>query len=103
MSVDLGSRLGRYEIRSFIGKGGMGVVYCAHDTELDRDVAIKVIAADVSEDVERLSRFKQEAQALARLNHPNILSILDVGSDARSFYVVSELLEGQTLHERSDV
>src|SRR5712671_846983 len=103
MSVDLGSRLGRYEIRSFIGKGGMGVVYCAHDTELDRDVAIKVMPADVSEDVERLGRFKQEAQALARLNHPNILSILDVGSDDGSFYVVSELLEGQTLHERNDV
>jgi serine/threonine protein kinase/Tol biopolymer transport system component len=103
MSLDIGTRLGRYEIRSFIGKGGMGVVYSAHDTELDRDVAIKVMPADVSEDVERLSRFKQEAQALARLNHPNILSILDVGSDDGSFYVVSELLEGQTLHDRTDV
>ena len=103
MSVEIGSRLGRYEIRSLIGKGGMGVVYCAHDTELNRDVAIKVMPADVSEDVERLSRFKQEAQALARLNHPNILSILDVGSEGGSFYVVSELLEGQTLHERNDL
>src|SRR5258707_12501756 len=100
MSVDIGSRLGRYEIRSFIGKGGMGVVYSAHDTELDRDVAIKVMPADVSEDVERLGRFKQEAQALARLNHPNILSILDVGSDAGSVYVISEVLEGQASHER---
>jgi eukaryotic-like serine/threonine-protein kinase len=103
MSVDIGSRLGRYEIRSLIGKGGMGVVYCAHDTELNRDVAVKVLAADVSEDAERLSRFRQEAQALARLNHPNIVSILDVGSDAGSFFVVSELLEGQTLHERNEV
>jgi serine/threonine protein kinase/Tol biopolymer transport system component len=102
MSVDIGSRLGRYEVRSLIGKGGMGVVYCAHDSELNRDVAIKVLPADVSEDVERLSRFKQEAQALARLNHPNIVSILDVGSDAGSFFVVSELLEGQTLHERHE-
>ncbi len=103
MSVDIGSRLGRYEIRSLIGKGGMGVVYCAHDTELNRDVAVKVLPADVSEDAERLSRFKQEAQALARLNHPNIVSILDVGSDAGSFFVVSELLEGQTLHERHEL
>src|SRR6266436_1874308 len=101
MSVDIGSRLGRYEIRSLIGKGGMGVVYCAHDTELNRDVAVKVMPADVSEDADRLSRFKQEALALARLNHPNILSILDIGSDQGSFYVVSELLEGETLHQRS--
>jgi serine/threonine protein kinase/dipeptidyl aminopeptidase/acylaminoacyl peptidase len=102
MDLDVGTRLGRYEIRSFIGKGGMGVVYCAHDTELNRDVAIKVMPADVSEDADRLSRFKQEAQALARLNHPNILSILDVGSKEGSFYVVSELLEGETLHQRGE-
>lgn len=100
MNLDLGTRLGRYEIRSLIGKGGMGVVYSAHDTELNRDVAVKVMPADVSKDADRLSRFKQEAQALARLNHPNILSILDVGSHEGSFYVVSELLEGETLHQR---
>src|SRR6266478_3361377 len=103
MSVDLGTRLGRYEIRSLIGRGGMGIVYCAHDAALNRDVAVKVMPADVSQDADRLGRFKQEAQALARLNHPNILSILDVGSDEGSFYVVSELLEGQTLHERSEL
>ncbi len=102
MNLDLGTRLGRYEIRSLIGRGGMGVVYCAHDTELNRDVAVKVMPADVSEDADRLSRFKQEAQALARLNHPNILSILDVGSHEGSFYVVSELLEGETLLQRGE-
>lgn len=102
MNLDLGTRLGRYEIRSLIGRGGMGVVYSAHDTELDRDVAVKVMPADVSEDGDRLSRFKQEAQALARLNHPNILSILDVGSHEGSFYVVSELLDGETLSQRRE-
>ena len=102
MNLDLGTRLGRYEIRSLIGKGGMGVVYSARDTELNRDVAVKVMPADVSQDPDRLSRFKQEAQALARLNHPNILSILDVGSHEGSFYVVSELLEGETLHQRGE-
>src|SRR5437660_7331854 len=102
MDFDFGTRLGRDEIRSLIGRGGMGVVYCAHDTELDRDVAVKVMPADVSDDVDRLGRFKQEAQALARLNHPNILSILDVGSHEGSFYVVSELLQGETLHQRAE-
>ena len=102
MDLNLGTRLGRYEIRSLIGRGGMGVVYCAHDTELNRDVAVKVLPADVSEDADRLSRFKQEAQALARLNHPNILSILDVGSHEGSFYVVSELLAGETLSQRRE-
>jgi len=102
MNLDLGTRLGRYEIRSLIGKGGMGVVYSARDTELHRDVAVKVMPADVSQDAARLSRFKQEAQALARLNHPNILSILDIGSHEGSFYVVSELLEGETLHQRRE-
>ena len=102
MNLDLGTRLGRYEIRSLIGKGGMGVVYSARDTELHRDVAVKVMPADVSQNADRLSRFKQEAQALARLNHPNILSILDIGSHEGSFYVVSELLEGETLHQRRE-
>jgi len=102
MDLNLGTRLGRYEIRSLIGRGGMGVVYCGHDTELNRDVAVKVLPADVSEDADRLSRFKQEAQALARLNHPNILSILDVGSHEGSFYVVSELLAGETLSQRRE-
>lgn len=102
MNLDVGTRLGRYEIRSLIGRGGMGVVYSAHDTELNRVVAIKVMPADVSQDPDRLSRFRQEAQALARLNHPNILSILDVGSHEGSFYVVSELLEGETLSQRRE-
>src|SRR5712692_6834232 len=100
MTIAAGTKLGRYEIRSKIGEGGMGEVYLARDTELGREVAIKVLPADFSRDTDRINRFRQEAQALARLNHPNILSVLDVGSHDGTLFVVGELLEGVTLHER---
>ena len=73
MSLVAGTKLGRYEIRSKIGEGGMGEVYLAHDPKIGRDVAIKVLPATFSADRERLHRFEQEAQAAGRLNHPNIL------------------------------
>src|SRR6266567_5633133 len=95
-----GTRLGRYDIRSKIGEGGMGEVYLARDTQLGRDVAVKVLPSTYSDDPERLHRFEQEACAASALNHPNILSIYDVGTHDGSPYVVSELLEGQTLRER---
>src|ERR1043166_554285 len=95
-----GTRLGRYEIRSKIGEGGMGEVYLARDTQLGRDVALKVLPSSYSDDKERLHRFEQEACAASALNHPNILSIFDVGAHDGSPYVVSELLEGQTLRQR---
>src|SRR4030095_1936510 len=91
---------GRYEIRSKIGEGGMGEVYLARDTQLGRDVAIKVLPSSYSDDKERLHRFEQEACAASALNHPNILSIYDVGTHDGSPYVVSELLQGQTLRQR---
>ncbi len=94
-----GTRLGRYEIRSQIGAGGMGEVYRARDPRINRDVAIKVLPATFSTDVERLRRFELEAQAVGRLNHPNILSVFDVDSHEGSPYVVYELLEGETLRE----
>jgi serine/threonine protein kinase len=100
MSLDGGIKLGRYEIRSKIGEGGMGEVYLARDTQLGRDVAIKVLPSTYSQDRERLHRFEQEACAASALNHPNILSIYDVGMHDGSPYVVSELLEGQTLRQR---
>jgi serine/threonine protein kinase len=100
MSLDGGTKLGRYEIRSKIGEGGMGEVYLARDTQLGRDVAIKVLPSTYSQDRERLHRFEQEACAASALNHPNILSIYDVGMHDGSPYVVSELLEGQTLRQR---
>ena len=99
MLVDPGTKLGRYEIRSKIGEGGMGEVFRAHDEKLNRDVAIKVLPADLSENAERLNRFEQEAQAAGALNHPNILAVYDVGVHDRAPYVVSELLEGETLRE----
>src|SRR6266568_7300704 len=100
MSIVLGTRLGRYEIRSKIGEGGMGEVYLARDTQLGREVAVKVLPSSYSDDAERLHRFEQEACAASALNHPNILSIYDVGKHDGSPYVVSELLEGETLRKR---
>jgi serine/threonine protein kinase len=100
MSLDPGTKLGRYEIRSKIGEGGMGEVYLARDTQLGRDVAVKVLPSTFSQEVERLHRFEQEASAASALNHPNILSIYDVGTHDGSPYVVSELLEGQSLRHR---
>ena len=100
MTLDAGTKLGRYEIRSKIGEGGMGEVYLGRDTQLGRDVAVKVLPSNYSQDTERLHRFEQEACAASALNHPNILTIYDVGTHDGSPYVVSELLEGQTLRQR---
>lgn len=99
MSLSAGTKLGRYEIRSKIGEGGMGEVYRARDERLNRDVAIKVLPASLSENGDRLHRFEQEAQAAGALNHPNILTVYDVGTNEKAPYVVSELLEGETLRD----
>jgi Tol biopolymer transport system component len=100
MTLEVGSKLGPYEILAPLGAGGMGEVYRARDTRLGRDVAVKVLPASFSRDPERLHRFKQEAQATSALNHPNILAIFDIGESDDSPYVVSELLEGETLGNR---
>ncbi len=100
MTLNTGTKLGRYEIRSKIGAGGMGEVYVARDVEIGRDVAVKVLPSTFSVDKDRLQRFQQEACAAGALNHPNILSIYDVGKHDGSPYVVSELLEGETLRNR---
>src|SRR5213594_917095 len=100
MTIAAGTKLGRYEIRSKIGEGGMGEVYRARDDKLNRDVAIKVLPASFSQDADRLRRFEQEAQAASSLNHPNILAVYDVGTHDGAPYVVSELLEGETLRDR---
>jgi len=102
MTLTAGSKLGRYEIRSLIGVGGMGEVYRASDPKIGRDVAIKVLPADFSADKERVARFEQEAQAAGALNHPNILAIYDVDTQDDVLYVVSELLEGEELRARLD-
>src|SRR5688572_13278484 len=100
MTVSAGTRLGPYEVLAPVGAGGMGEVYRAKDSRLGRDVAIKVLPAAFSADRERLTRFEQEARAAAALNHPNILAVLDVGQQDGSPYIVSELLQGETLRER---
>ena len=98
-ALSVGTRLGPYEILSALGAGGMGEVYRAHDPRLGREVAIKVLPAAFSADVDRLRRFEQEARAAAALNHPNILAVYDIGTEAGTTFVVSELLEGKTLRE----
>jgi len=95
----VGRRLGRYEVLSLLGTGGMGEVYRARDTELERDVAVKVLPDAASGDPAWLERFRREARALSRLSHPNILEIFDAGSDDGIRYVVTELLEGRTLRD----
>src|SRR5215472_14383914 len=92
-----GSKLGPYEIVSPIGAGGMGEVYLARDERLKRDVAIKVLPAKYSQDADRLRRFEREAQAAGGLNHPNITAVYDIGTHEGAPYVVTELLEGETL------
>jgi Tol biopolymer transport system component len=100
MTIPEGARLGRYEIGGLIGQGGMGEVYRAADSRLGRNVAIKVLPTAFAQDPDRLRRFEQEAQAAGALNHPNILVIYDVGTHDGAPYVVSELLEGETLRDR---
>ena len=100
MPLSSGERLGPYEIAAKIGAGGMGGVYKAHDTRLNRDVAIKVLPKHLSSDSQALARFKREAAAVAALAHPNILVLHDVGAENETHYVVTELLEGETLRER---
>jgi hypothetical protein len=95
-----GSRLGPYTILAPLGAGGMGEVYRARDPRLGREVAVKVLPAEVSGDGERLRRFEQEARAASALNHPNILTVFDTGSQDGTVYLVTEVLEGETLRGR---
>jgi eukaryotic-like serine/threonine-protein kinase len=100
MPIDRGTRLGPYEVLGPIGAGGMGEVYRARDPRLSRDVAIKVLTTTAAVGQDQLRRFEDEARAAAALNHPNILSVLDVGSHDGSPYVVFELLAGETVSDR---
>ncbi|HET7840146.1 MAG TPA: serine/threonine-protein kinase, partial [Terriglobia bacterium] len=98
--MNSGTKLGPYEIVGQVGAGGMGEVYRARDSRLERDVAIKVLPASFASDTDRLRRFEQEARAVAAMNHPNILAVYDIGTHEGAPYLVSELLEGETLRER---
>src|SRR5215831_5118741 len=100
MTLPANTRLGPYEIVAPIGAGGMGEVYRARDTRLGRDVAVKVLPSSLSADSDRLHRFEQEACAAGALNHPNILVIHHIETHEGAPYIVSELLEGETLRQR---
>ena len=100
MSLAAGARLGPYEVLGPLGAGGMGEVYRARDPRLGRQVAIKILPDEVSNDPRRLARFETEARSLAALSHPNILAIHDVGRVDGRFYAVTELLDGETLRAR---
>src|SRR5262249_61484461 len=100
MGLTSGTKLGHYEILAPIGAGGMGEVYRARDPQLGREVAIKVLPSFLSRDPDRLRRFEQEARSAAALNHPNILAVYQMGTYEGSPYLVSELLEGNTLREQ---
>jgi serine/threonine protein kinase len=95
-----GSRIGRYEVVSAIGAGGMGEVYRARDTRLDRTVAIKILTGALSEDMESRSRFEQEARAIAALNDPHICALYDISLHGDLDYLVLEYLEGETLADQ---
>src|SRR5215472_323644 len=102
MSLVAGTKFGPYEIVAPIGAGGMGEVFRAADTRLGRDVALKVLPRQFAADADRLHRFEQEARAVAALNHPNILAVFDAGQQDGSSFLVSELLEGESLRAALD-
>src|SRR5439155_23421867 len=107
VTIPQGTQLGRYEIRSQLGAGGMGEVYLAQDTKLDRKVALKILPAKVAVNQERMRRFVQEAKAASALNHPNIITIYEIDEGGSSptvreggHFMATELNEGQTLRQR---
>jgi serine/threonine-protein kinase len=100
MTIAVGTKLGRYEIRSQIGAGGMGEVYLAQDTKLDRKVALKILPADLATNKDRMRRFVQEAKAAAALNHPNIATIHEIGESDGVNFIAMEFIDGVTLREK---
>jgi serine/threonine protein kinase len=100
MALTAGSRCGPYEILGLIGKGGMGEVYRAHDTQLEREIAIKALPEEFARDADRIARFEREAKLLASLNHPNIAAIYGLEQSEQTPFLVLELVEGETLAER---
>ena len=103
MTISVGTRLGPYEIVAPIGAGGMGEVYRARDTRIGREVAFKVLPPAFALDSDRLRRFELEARAAGTLNHPNLVTVYDLGTDNGTPYVAMELLEGETLREKMEL
>ncbi|HET9888074.1 MAG TPA: protein kinase, partial [bacterium] len=100
MALDCGSRIGPYEVLSRLGAGGMGEVYRARDTRLGREVALKVLTQDAARDEDRLRRFISEAKTVSALNHPNILTLHEIGESETGPYLVTEVVEGETIRQR---
>ena len=100
MALTAGTRLGPYEVLALVGAGGMGEVYKAKDTRLDRTVAIKVLPTHVASDPQFRERFEREGKAISQLNHPNICTLYDVGRQDLTDFLVMEYLEGETLADR---
>ncbi len=98
--ISTGEQIGRYRIRSAIGKGGMGEVFLAEDTELERLIALKILPKDLANDTERMRRFVQEAKSASALNHPNIITIYEIGKTDNTHFIATEYIEGETLHNR---
>ena len=100
MTLAAGTKLGRYEIRSQLGTGGMGEVYLAQDTVLDRNVALKILPPHLAEDADRMSRFVREAKSASALNHPNIITIHEIGELDGLHFIATEYIAGETLKTR---
>ncbi len=99
MTIAAGTRFDHYEIRGLLGEGGMGEVYRARDTRLDRVVALKLLPAALTQDPDRVRRFIQEAKAVSALNHPNIVTIHEIGDCDAGRFIVMELVQGRTLRQ----
>src|SRR5713101_2284544 len=100
MTITAGIKLGRYEIRAKIGAGGMGEVYLAQDTKLDRRVALKILPAEVAAHPDRMKRFVQEAKSASALNHPNIITIHEIEQIDSVNFIATEFIDGDTLRQR---
>src|SRR5260370_42130102 len=99
-NIPPGTRLGRYEIRSKIGEGGMGEVYLAQDTKLDRKVALKILPAELAANHDRMRRFVQEAKAASALNHPNIITIHEIDESESGHFIATDVIDAETLRDR---